>query len=169
MLRSIFLLPTFTGIEDIREIRKQYDPLADCIPPHITIVFPFESDLSTEQIQQHLAENLLGYRQFDFSLTGFTGDFRDGYIFLNVEKGKEEIIQIHNILYSGNLRSQLDSSRSYVPHLTVGRIKNQEDFLRAISRLPDDINYEGVINKVYVEQIDAKENSIIEYCHSLAE
>ena len=93
----------------------------------------------------------------------------DGYIFLNVEKGKEEIIQIHNILYSGNLRSQLDSSRSYVPHLTVGRIKNQEDFLRAISRLPDDINYEGVINKVYVEQIDAKENSIIEYCHSLAE
>ncbi|MPQ44814.1 hypothetical protein [Clostridium tarantellae] len=32
------------NINVITNIRKKYDPLADLVLPHITLVFPFESD-----------------------------------------------------------------------------------------------------------------------------
>jgi 2'-5' RNA ligase len=170
MLRSIILFPTFPGLERIQSIRKKYDPLAYCIPPHITVVFPFDSNLTTHQIQQHLTENLFGIKRFGFMLSGFSKDFRNGYIFLNVKKGNAEIIQIHDLLYSGFLKKQLVNRLPYKPHLTVGRLKIPEEINRAIDDLlSNDDCFEGIIDRVYVERIDEQENSIIELCQALAQ
>ncbi|WP_411170681.1 2'-5' RNA ligase family protein [Clostridium sp. MB05] len=59
-------------------MRGKYDPLANCIDPHITIVFPFESDISTNELKEHFNEALKDVKKFSVSLKDFTGDFRDG-------------------------------------------------------------------------------------------
>ena len=51
-LRTIMIFPTFENIEIINSIRDKYDPLANLVRPHITIVFPFESDMSNEEVHR---------------------------------------------------------------------------------------------------------------------
>ena len=44
-LRTIMIFPEFENMEIIDNIRKKYDPLAELVRPHITLVFPFESQM----------------------------------------------------------------------------------------------------------------------------
>lgn len=43
--RTIMIFPEFENIDVINDIRNKYDPLADLVLPHITLVFPFDSEL----------------------------------------------------------------------------------------------------------------------------
>ena len=45
-MRTIMIFPEFENIDNINDIRKKYDPLADLVLPHITLVFPFDSELT---------------------------------------------------------------------------------------------------------------------------
>ena len=54
-LRTIMIFPEFENMEIIDNIRKQYDPLAELVRPHITLVFPFESQISNEELTQILS------------------------------------------------------------------------------------------------------------------
>ena len=45
--RTIMIFPKFGRMEVIYEIRDKYDPLSKLIRPHITLVFPFASEIST--------------------------------------------------------------------------------------------------------------------------
>jgi 2'-5' RNA ligase len=48
--RAIIIFPQFGSDTNlIQDIRNQYDPLANKIAPHITLVFPFESDISSKR------------------------------------------------------------------------------------------------------------------------
>ncbi|MEW8956010.1 2'-5' RNA ligase family protein [Clostridium sp.] len=168
MKRSIILFPNFCNVNTIENIRKKYDSLADYIQPHITIVFPFESEISTEELKKHFNESLKGVKKFGIQLRDFTGDFRDGYLFLNVKKGNDHIIELHDKLYSGILKKFLYNKITYCPHLTVGRTNEQIEFNKAIEELSFyDERFETVIDKIYVENIDDNENSIIEFSFDL--
>lgn len=81
MKRAIVLFPEFENSRSIQSIRERYDPLADYIPPHITLVFPFESELSTQALSGHIALALAGVKKFHVRASGVTGDARDGYLF----------------------------------------------------------------------------------------
>lgn len=151
MKRSVILFPNFNNINIIKSIREKYDPLANCIAPHITIVFPFESDISTNELKEHFNEVLKDVKRFSVSLKDFTGDFRDGYLFLNVKKGNDNIIELHDKLYSEVLKSFLYTKITYWPHLTVGSLHDQIEFDKAVDELSCyDEAFEAVIDKVYV-------------------
>lgn len=103
-------------------------------------------------------------KKFNVQLKDFTGDFRDGYLFLNVKKGNDNIIELHDKLYSGILRSFLFRKVTYCPHLTVGRLQLQIDFDQALDELSCyDETFETVIDKIYIENIDIMEHSTIEF------
>jgi 2'-5' RNA ligase len=166
--RAIILFPSFHNINIIKSIREKYDPLADCIAPHITIVFPFDSDIATDDLKLHLNKALKGIKKFNVQLKDFTGDFRDGYLFLNVKKGNDNIIELHDKLYSGILESFLFRKVTYCPHLTVGRLSEQIEFDKALDELGYcDETFEAVIDKIYVENIDTLEHSTIEFSFDL--
>jgi hypothetical protein len=166
--RAIILFPSFENINIIKSIREKYDPLANCIAPHITIVFPFDSDISTDDLKSHFNKVLKGIKKFNVQLKDFTGDFRDGYLFLNVKKGNDDIIELHDKLYSGILENFLFRKITYCPHLTVGRLGQQMEFDRAIDELSCyDESFEIVIDKLYVENIDILEHSTIEFSFDL--
>lgn len=46
---------------------------------------------------------LKGIKKFSIQLKEFTGDFRNGYLFLNIKKENDHIIELHDKLYSGIL------------------------------------------------------------------
>ncbi|WP_460288954.1 2'-5' RNA ligase family protein [Clostridium sp. CTA-7] len=49
-------------------MREKYDPLANCIDPHITTVFPFESDIYINELKEHFNEALKDVKKFSVSL-----------------------------------------------------------------------------------------------------
>lgn len=58
----------FKNINVIDEIRYQYDPLARHVRSHITLVFTFDSNLSTLEIETHLKEALKNIKPFKLTL-----------------------------------------------------------------------------------------------------
>src|SRR5690606_8063868 len=121
--RTIMIFPEFENIDIINNIRKKYDPLAELVLPHITLVFPFESDITNEELKLHLKESLSNLQPFRIELEGFSKQINSfgNSLFLNVVQGVDEIKNIHDRLYKGRLK-QFDAGYDYVPHITVGNL-----------------------------------------------
>nr|WP_125578002.1 2'-5' RNA ligase family protein [Lapidilactobacillus mulanensis] len=68
--RSVIIFPNFAGIERVETICQQLDPLFAKIRPHISLVFPFDSDLSTLEIGRHLTARLKTTTEFPLTLSG---------------------------------------------------------------------------------------------------
>lgn len=157
------IFPEFKNINIINGIRKKYDPLADLVLPHITLVFPFESELTNEELKLYLKECLSGVHPFKIELEGFTKkDDRYGYyLFLNVVKGTDIIKNIHEILYKDKLQ-EFNLGYKYVPHMTVGKLPSMELLDKAfedVSKYRD--KFITVVKKISVETIGENEESII--------
>ncbi len=162
MKRSILLFPSFQNLSIIQDIRNRFDPLSKYISPHITLVFPFESDMNREELTSHLHKALTGIKRFSIMLKDITGD-KDGYMLLNVKKGNDQIIEIHDRLYSGLLKRFLTRRLTYCPHLTVGRLFDKTSFDQAVMDLANvSESFEALIDTVYVERIGEDDTSNIE-------
>ncbi len=48
------IFPQFGNQEIIDGIRKKFDPLYHLVSPHITLVFPFKSDMSNVMLRRNL-------------------------------------------------------------------------------------------------------------------
>lgn len=165
--RCIMIFPRFNNGDAIDAIRKKYDPLANHVRPHITLVFPFDSDLQPNELKEHLAGVLSDVKPFDVVLRGITPSKGHGnYLFLNVESGREEITEIHKRLYTGLLEKFLPvwlQSGGYCPHLTVGKIENEEEYKAAIEETGHlkEI-FKTTVDTISVEIIDENQDSMIE-------
>lgn len=167
--RTIMIFPEFENIDVIDDIRKKYDPLADLVLPHITLVFPFDSDLTNEELNLYLKECLRDIHPFKIELEGFSKreDRYGNYLFLNVVQGMDVIKNIHEQLYKDKLK-QFDAGYDYVPHMTVGKVYSIDLFDKAF----DDVNkcndkFGTVVKKISVEMIGDHEESIIVIEHEL--
>jgi len=163
------IFPKFENIDVINDIRKKYDPLADLVLPHITLVFPFDSELTNEELNLHLNECLSDIQPFKMELEGFSKQINNygNYLLLNVVQGIDEIKNIHDRLYKGKLK-QFDAGYNYVPHMTVGKVST----LELLNKAFDAVNNYGdkfstVVKKISVEMIGDQEESIIIIEHEL--
>lgn len=106
MLRTIMIFPDFENIEKIKEIREKYDPSATLVEPHITIVFPFESELKNTDIEKILNARLNDIAAFNIKLCGVSKqvDKFGNYLFLNVIEGQKEILKINKQLYNNEFK-----------------------------------------------------------------
>jgi 2'-5' RNA ligase len=105
----------------ILSVRDRFDPLAGAIPPHLTLVFPFEDALSDVALEQHLRSVVTDVPCFPVVLREITAH-DDQYLFLNVKRGNDELIQLHDALYGGALAAHRLRVNTFVPHVTVGRL-----------------------------------------------
>lgn len=167
--RTIMIFPEFKNIDVINDIRKKYDPLADLVLPHITLVFPFDSELTNEELKLHLKECLSGIQPYKVELEGFSkqGNSYGNCLFLNVVQGMDEIKNIHDRLYKGRLK-QFDAGYDYVPHMTVGNVTSMELLNNAFDDVKNyDDKFSTVVKKISVEMIGDHEESIIIIEHEL--
>lgn len=163
--RCIMIFPKFQNINVIEEIRKQHDPLYQLIDPHVTLVFPFHSDLSKDQLREHIVSALKDINTFYLKMKGVSGEV-GGYLFLNVIEGKEEINEIHNRLYTGILEQYKPNflySTEYIPHMTIGRTADNEELKMLVDHYKTmNETFEELIKEISVEIIGEDEESIIE-------
>ena len=162
--RCIMLIPEFENIHIIDAIRKRYDPLAELVKPHITLVFPCKSELTTQQINEHLERGLRDIQPFEIELKGISKESgRFGhFIFLNVTLGVDEISNMNERLYDGILQ-EYRGKKVYVPHMTIGRLINEADQIEAYETLREmSDTFHTTVTKVTVEIIGEYQESIIE-------
>jgi 2'-5' RNA ligase len=105
----------------VLSVRERFDPLADKIAPHLTLVFPFEDALSDHALEKHLRSAVAGLPTFPVIFRGITAHENE-YLFLNVVKGNDSVIQLHDALYTGPLAVHRVRLHTFVPHVTVGRV-----------------------------------------------
>ncbi|WP_261829972.1 2'-5' RNA ligase family protein [Inconstantimicrobium mannanitabidum] len=166
--RCIMIFPRFDNINLINEIRNKYDPLANNVRPHVTLVFPFESSISTEELYNHLIERLKNVSSFHLNLQDIikVDDTTGMYLFLSVKDGIDKIKDIHTKLYSGMLEEYKPAwlnEVNFMPHMTIGNFTNRSDLNKAyedVCSIRDD--FDTLVEKISVEIIDENEDSIIE-------
>jgi 2'-5' RNA ligase len=129
--RAIVIFPTFADAAPIERLRNAYDPLADFIAPHITLVFPFTSAIATEALAAHMRRATRDLAPFEVTLREVTGHTEE-YLFLNVKRGADQLVALHDHLYSGILTRYLAPDHTFTPHLTVGRLPTTERFALAL-------------------------------------
>jgi len=155
--RDILIFPKFKNIDKIQEVRKKYDELAEILPPHITLAFPFESEMSNLELKRKLEDILINVKPFKIKCNGITmeKDFRINtyYIFLNIIEGKDEIIKIHNEIY----KNILFIETKYTPHITLGNIDNINENIDLTEE------FETIVDSVVIESIGDNEESNIEF------
>lgn len=162
-MRTIMIFVEFENIDVINAIRKKYDPLADFVPPHITLVFPFDSELTDEELHDHLKRCLKGVHPFRIELEDFSKhpDEYGNFLFLNVIQGTEEIKRIHKMLYEDKLKL-FDSDCDYIPHITVGKLPSTELLDEAFNDVSQcSSKFSTIVKKISVERIGTKDESII--------
>lgn len=158
--RDILIIPKFTNVDKIQEIRKKYDELYDVIMPHITLAFPFKKDISNEELKKQLLKITKNIKPFKIKCKGITlkEDQRINtyYIFLNIVEGKELLSEINKKIYQ-NILNDIDiKNYNYEPHITLG---NTNNFYEKIE-LNDE--FETIVDSIVIEQIGENEESIIE-------
>ena len=158
--RDILIIPKFTNVDKIQEIRKKYDELYDVIMPHITLAFPFNKDISNEELKKELLKITKNIKPFKIKCKGITlkEDKRINtyYIFLNIVEGKELLSEINKKIYQ-NILNDIDIKKyNYEPHITLG---NTNNFYEKIE-LNDE--FETIVDSIVIEQVGENEESIIE-------
>lgn len=167
MQRSVLIFIESDNLHDIEKIRQKHDPLHNLVPPHITLIFPFESEISNEELKQHIIEHIKGLEAFDIHANNVVTNHKD-YLFLQIKEGKEKIITLHDRLYQGLLQTFLREDIPYVPHITVGRKNSERDALEVARRIPPlEAKPHFTIRKITVESVGANNESIIEFEISL--
>lgn len=161
--RTIMIFPQFENINVINDIREKYDPLAHLVRPHITLVFPFNSELTNNALSSYLKDCLDNIHPFNLELRGFSReeDKFGNYLFLNVTEGMDIIKEIHDKLYSDKLK-EFDLGYDYIPHMTVGKLPSKELLDQAFDNVQFcHEKFNTLVNKVSVEMIGEHEESII--------
>ena len=127
--RVVAIFPPLPQPSPVDALRRRHDPVAGVIAPHITLVFPFRSALTTDRLRSHVERAVAPVRAFPIRLAGITGSEGE-YLFLNVKRGNDGIIDLHDRLYTGPLGEHLSREHTFTPHMTVGRF-DSPDALRA--------------------------------------
>ena len=161
------MFPQISNFEIIHAIREKYDPAVEKIGPHVTLVFPFESNIGTQELREHLISALSGFKPFEVTLSGITGDaLFEKFLFLNVGKGKKEIRAMHEKLYTGILEKYRPvwlRDGAFLPHMTVGKIEDKEQFEEAVEETRNITDcFATTITAVSVEIIEENGDSTIE-------
>lgn len=163
--RTIMIFPEFKDMDVIDGIRDKFDPLAHLVRPHITLVFPFEIDMSNEELSSVIDNRLSDIRPFELELHGFSrhSDGYGNYLFLDLTKGQDAVTRIHDIFYANEFK---ECNRTYngafIPHMTVGKVETPLILNEAYEEVKDiDTRFSCVVDKISVEMIGPNEESII--------
>ena len=151
-MKCIFLLPS--NLDPlIQEFRLKHDPQSKLVPPHVTVVFPFDIDLKDDELTRHCQNATKGVNRIEAQLGSISIE-PNGYVFFLLEQGGQEIIEIHNQLYSGPLEDQYIGT-SFKPHITIARFDNYNrmEVTKAANLLKPSRDF--VVEQIVIEEIES--------------
>jgi len=167
--RTVMIFPRFENVDVIDAIRAKYDPLAALVRPHITLVFPFQSNLPTDGINNCLTDALTDKGPFKLALSGVSAqsDAYGHYLFLDVREGRKRLRELNRALYGGIL-AEYRTRRPYTPHMTIGKLPAKEALAAAYEDTRGlEETFRTIVDTVSVEVIGPNEESVIEMEYGL--
>lgn len=166
--RTIMIFPEFDNINIIDGIRDRYDPLSKNVRPHITLAFTFDSELSSEELRDHIESVTSQIKPFEITMKDIVkiDNSLGKYMFLLMDEGENEVKKLSSKLYEGIMESykpQWLNDETYLPHMTVGCFDTSEELDKAYSDIGGNPGvFKTLVNTVSVEIIDENEDSIID-------
>ena len=154
--RDVLIMVDFPNIEKIKEIQNKYYDIADKIGPHIAVTFPFDSDLSDEELYEKLSKALEKYRPFRITCHGVSTPAGEAdYRFLNVIENKEIIKSMSDDIYKSIIPEHLEhrDKYNYDPHISLANKPLDEE-------IQLDETFEMIVDSLYVERIGSNDESI---------
>lgn len=104
----------------IDEFRLKYDPHASLIEPHITLVFPIgDKNIDKVALEKHIKDTLKDEKTFKIHLHGLDKSW-DNWLNLILKEGNDEVIALHDKLYTSILLPFLRKDLGYIPHIGIG-------------------------------------------------
>lgn len=161
MERSILIFPEFDNIERVQKIRQDYDSLYMHIRPHISLIFPFESTLQNNLIFDVLCEICQNISPFSINISKVSGDYENGYVWLEVGKNEINIRKLHRKLYDNDLFSSYElKNKKYIPHITIAQgLRPEKAFSLSKELNKRDINITAKVKSISVEEVLANGDS----------
>lgn len=126
--RVVVAFPTIADASawaQVMAVRERFDPLAGRIAPHLALVFPFQDPMSDRVLEAHLRSAASQVQRFAITLGEVTAHENE-YLFLNVKRGNDAVVHLHDALYTGALAPHRVRMHTFVPHVTVGRLAADE-------------------------------------------
>ena len=117
-----------TDIPGLKDFKGRYDK-HDTIPePHITLVFPFkDNSVTKEDLINHIEKVLHKWRPFSVRVKGIDKSW-DHWMFLLLQQGNEDIIKLHDDLYTDILKKHLRRDIEFIPHIGLGVFVKNDDY-----------------------------------------
>jgi 2'-5' RNA ligase len=147
-------IPPCNAWSQVLSFRDRFDPLARRVPPHVTLVHPFMDTLSDRALEDHVQAVTGTINIFPIILERVS--LHEGeYLFLNVSRGGDYLVNARNKLYQGALAPHCDRDNTFIPHMTIGRVAPDQvrDALAASSELTSHID--GYAEAISAYRIDA--------------
>ena len=119
--RSIVWFPPLPAASKIEAFRVLHDPLARQIPAHVTLVFPFPTNLTAMQWASHIKRIVGNWPQLPVSFRDIES-IQDEFTILMLRDRCESVIALHDKLYSSVLKPFFRAEMEYRPHITLGRL-----------------------------------------------
>jgi 2'-5' RNA ligase len=112
--------------EPIGSFRRTHYPTAHLLEPHLTLVFPVPAAVGADAFRQHVHGVVSQTPAFDIRLRGLDKTW-DHWLFLAVAEGLDEIVALHDALYTRVLLPYLWTEQPYVPHVGLGHFAEEHD------------------------------------------
>ena len=154
--RDILIMVNFPNIDKIKEIQKKYYDIADKIDPHIAVVFPFDSDISDEELYEKLSKVVENYKPFKIKCHGVSTPVGEpNYRFLDVVENRDIIKKMSDDIYKSIIPEHLEhrDKHNYVPHISLANMPLDKE-------IELDDTFEMIVDSLYVERIGSNDESI---------
>jgi 2'-5' RNA ligase len=110
----------------VQPYRERYDPLAGALPPHITILNPFEFSDPPQILYNHLVEIGETYAPIKVSVAGWDiYRYIDYQLRLPIIAGRAELTALRDDLLTGPLSYCPGQDKDYWPHLFLGKFNDE--------------------------------------------
>ncbi len=103
----------------LHALRARYDPYAGVVGEHVTLVFPLAASVAGDVLAQHVRRVLSRWQPFPVHLVGLEVSW-DHWLLLGMREGRDELVRLHDELYTGKLEPHLRRDLPYAPHVGLG-------------------------------------------------
>jgi 2'-5' RNA ligase len=159
-----YALAHYPAVElgSINRLRSKYDPQFHLIAPHITIMFPTPDSIGERNLVSHIEGVLRRWKSFPIRLKGLQQSW-DEYLFLLLNKGAEDVIRLHDEIYTGLLSEYRDGVRQFIPHVTLGAFSAKRGeralALKEAERL--NLDYECMLDRLDLIKVNDERSQIV--------
>ena len=147
MKYAIVIFPRFKGLAKVEEIREKYDPDFLKFRTHMTVAYPFESEISESELDQHIRECLKEFKPFKIGFKGIKESHKKSCIHLLVDQGVDKLVELYDKLHSKYIPKK---KKEYSPHISLGYGKDKKEVELIIKYATDmNLDFDCTIDSIF--------------------